>query len=190
MATCALYCAGEDRHRVVLLVDFFAELGLPCQLVTEPGGAVGEPAMIVWTQTSSTTPWLRHLFEADGEQVALVLDLVALPPGCGRAVDLSNWPARSADGNIKGLARWLRSSHPGGSFGTATVRRLSGRVAAGKRTSSGARSDVPSRSTWSADSPNPWVVVGGLLLAAAFLVFLHKIGGEVEDKPAYYDRSA
>ena len=124
MASLQLHSAQEDRHRAVLLVDFLNTLGTRCELNDSPTAEPGAPVMVLWTRAAAGTPWLLDLFTASADSVALVIDSVALPARCERAVDLTSWPARSADSQVAGLVRWLGAPQPGGDFGRATQRRL------------------------------------------------------------------
>lgn len=124
MASLQLHSAQEDRHRAVLLVDFLNTLGTRCELNDSPTAEPGAPVMVLWTRAAAGTPWLLDLFTASADSVALVIDSVALPARCERAVDLTSWPARSADSQVAGLVRWLGAPQPGGEFGRATLRRL------------------------------------------------------------------
>ena len=124
MATLLLHSAQEDRHRAVLLADFLNSLGTRCELNTAPANQPGVPVLVVWTRAAARTPWLLDLFTESEDAVALVIDAVALPARCDRAVDLTSWPARSADTQVAGLVRWLAAPDRGGDFGRATQRRL------------------------------------------------------------------
>ena len=68
---------------------------------------------------------LLHSAQEDRHRAVLLADFLnSLGTRCERAVDLTTWPARSADTQVAGLARWLASPDRGGEFGRATQRRL------------------------------------------------------------------
>ncbi|MCB1684491.1 MAG: hypothetical protein KDI31_08400, partial [Pseudomonadales bacterium] len=124
MALLQLYSAQEDRHRAVLLAEFLNSLGTRCELITAESAPAGDTVLVAWTAAASRKPWLLDLFARSPDTVALVIDPVPLPVRCERAVDLSTWPARSADTQVAGLVRWLESGDRSSDFGRAAKRKL------------------------------------------------------------------
>lgn len=108
MAPIDLFCVPEDRHRIVLLADLLNRAGQDVVLREALVGTPSEPRLVACTGRSLRAAWVRELLAAPGATVALRLDGVVLPAHCQQVVELTTWPARSADRQLGGLVRWLR----------------------------------------------------------------------------------
>jgi hypothetical protein len=150
-----LFFLESDRHRVVLLAQLLKRLGISANLTSKPTESRSDPALVICTTASLRERWLTDLFGHSGRAVALLLDNAPLPRLCTQAVDLTSWPARSADAEVAGLVRWLKSPEPVVDFGVAAARRLK---------SSRAEETLAGHVADKRDGPSPWLTAG--LLAA------------------------
>ncbi|MDH3641754.1 MAG: hypothetical protein OES38_06640 [Gammaproteobacteria bacterium] len=167
MATDLIFLES-DRHRVVLLARLLNGLGANVGLGTEPSMPRSDTVLVVCTSAAINEPWLTSLFTDYPNAVALLLDGVELPRPCTRAVDLTSWPARSADAAVRSLARWLKKPEMDRAFGVPAARRFK------KGSKSGSRKKR--------DGPGPWVTASLLfgLIAGFGLLLWSTVPGDDE----------
>ena len=162
-----LYFVETDRHRVVLLAKLLARLGVHSNLLNSSPARPADTLLVACTSAALREPWLQDVLGAGSSVVALLFDEVELPRSCRRAVDLTSWPARSADAEVDALVRWLKRPEADPEFGVPAARR---RIAGGRRWA---------RST--GDGPSPWfatTLLAGLLAGLALLLWSTSPGDE------------
>lgn len=112
MAAIDFFCAPDDRHRVILLVDLLEKAGQPVVLRTEPLAEPSRPCLIACTRRAFREPWISALFTGARQVAALRLDDAPLPGPAAQIIDLQAWPARSADRQVGPLVDWLAGGAP------------------------------------------------------------------------------
>ncbi len=106
-ASIDMFCAADDEHRVVLLVELLQRAGQAVVLRPGPVADPTNPLLLACTRRSLAEPWVTALFAGPRDVVAVRLDTTPLPQPCARVIDMQNWPARSADRKVAALVRWL-----------------------------------------------------------------------------------
>lgn len=142
MSALDLFCAADDQHRVVLLVDVLEQTlqALHAEqtvaLRSEPVARPSMPCLVACTSRALREPWIRELFASQKTLVAICLDDTPLPGPCLRTVDIQTWPARSADGEVEALAVWIynyAAATAGTSVNADRVQVVEGTVASAER---------------------------------------------------------
>ncbi len=106
-ASIDMFCAADDEHRVVLLVELLQRAGQAVVLRPGPVADPTNPLLLACTRRSLAEPWVTALLAGPRDVVAVRLDTTPLPQPCARVIDMQNWPARSADRKVAALVRWL-----------------------------------------------------------------------------------
>ncbi|HEX7038051.1 MAG TPA: hypothetical protein VF210_19955 [Pseudomonadales bacterium] len=134
MAAIDFFCAPDDRHRVILLVDLLEKAGQSVALRTEPVDEPTRPCLVACTRRAFRESWICDLFTRARQVVALRLDDTPLPGPAAEIIDMQAWPARSADRHVGALVEWLEGGAvPAGPSGAALAGTASGGTGAAAR---------------------------------------------------------
>ncbi|MEQ8858695.1 MAG: hypothetical protein RIC56_08610 [Pseudomonadales bacterium] len=158
-----MFCAADDQHRVVLLVDLLQRAGQRVELRPEPTPEPTDPCLVACTRRALAEPWIAELFARGTDVVAVRLDGTPLPGPCARSIDMQNWPARSADRQVAALVGWLLQH----GSGAASVE-VAG-LASGSRLEADRHVPVRRRRQRSSDSVRALLVLVVLVLGGGLL---------------------